>query len=115
MRAGAYENRISILRHVVTQSYSGFQDENWQLSTQTRANVHNTSGNRVDENNAIFYDYTKTFTVHKYVNIDEFDIIKYNDKYYRILSIDEDRHLNQKVIVAELLEDQKISYSYMNV
>ena len=114
MRAGAFEYRIEIYRHAVTQSYSGFQDEVWQLLTTTRANVVQTSGNRVDENNAIFYDYSKTFTVHKYVNVDEFDLVKFKGKYYRILSIDEDRHLNQKVLMTELVEDQNISYSYIN-
>lgn len=103
MRAGGYEDRIKILKHTVVQSASGEQQISYEVIRTTRANVHQTSGNRTDQNSEVFYEYMKTFTVHKYVEVDEFDRIEYKGKQYRILSIDEDRHLNQKVITTELV------------
>ncbi len=105
MRAGAYENIIKILKHSVIQTASGQQKESWEVIKQTRANVRQTSGNRTDQNNEVFYEYMKTFIVHKFVEVDEFDRIEYNGKQYRILSIDEDRHLNQKTIMTELVNE----------
>ena len=105
MRAGAYENIITILKHSVTQSVSGEQQESWTGNKTTRANVVQTGGNRTDQNNEVFYEYMKTFIVHKYVNVDEFDRIQFKNHQYRILSIDEDRHLNQKTIMTELVNE----------
>ena len=105
MRAGAYEHIISIMKHKVSQSESGEQREYWDKGMTTRAALQSNSGARTDSNNEIFYEYTKTFVVHRYVDVDEFDRICYKCRYYRILSIDEDRHLNQKTIVAELVNE----------
>ena len=105
MRAGGYEDRIDILKHKVSQSDSGEQKEYWDKSYSTRANVTQTSGNRTDPNNEVFYEYMKTFIVHRYVDVDEFDRILFKCRLYRILSIAEDRHLNQKTIVTELINE----------
>jgi len=80
MRAGGYEDRIKILKHTVVQSASGEQQISYEVIRTTRANVHQTSGNRTDQNSEVFYEYMKTFTVHKYVEVDEFDRIEYKGK-----------------------------------
>ena len=62
-------------------------------------------GTREIQNNEIFYDYSKTFIVRMYVDVLDTDRIKYDDKYYRVISIEPDLHLQQKTILAELVNE----------
>ncbi len=62
-------------------------------------------GTREILNNEIFYDYSKTFVVRIYVDVLDTDRIKYCDKYYRVISIEPDWHLQQKTILAELVNE----------
>ena len=62
-------------------------------------------GTREIQNNEIFYDYSKTFVVRMYVDMLDTDRIKYGDKYYRVISIEPDLHLQQKTILAELVNE----------
>lgn len=105
MRAGAFNEVIRIMRHHVEQSDSGEQQEQWVVGPMTRANVKQTSGARTEPNKEVFYEYMKTFIIHYYVNVDDFDRILYKGKQYRILSIDEDRLANHKSIMTELVNE----------
>ena len=48
-------------------------------------------GNRTIQNNEIFYDYSKVFTVRTYVDILDSDRIKYGNRFYRVVSIEPDK------------------------
>lgn len=105
MRAGAYENKIRILKHVVERTESGSQEEFWKPDVYTRASLDYHTGSRTDDNHEVFYEYTITFIVHRYVKVEEFDRIMFNNKQYRILSIVDDRHGNHKTIETELVNE----------
>jgi head-tail adaptor len=103
MRAGQLTELITILRHNVVVNEYGEQRDTYTSIGTTRANVEPLSGGRADVNSEIFYEHTYRFTIRKYVNIGDFDHIMWNNKEYRVLNIDDDRYLNQKVVNAELI------------
>ncbi len=103
MRAGILTELVTILRHSVRQNEFGEQVDTYVPSSTTRANIVPLSGSRTDVNSEIFYEHTYRFTIRKYVNVAEFDHILWKNKEYRILNIDEDNYLNQKVLNAELI------------
>lgn len=70
-----------------------------------RSQVTYQNGNRVDENNELFFAYQVTFTVRIYHKIDELDRVVYNDKNYRILSIEENDELQLKNLRCELINE----------
>ena len=55
--------------------------------------------------NIDLYPYRKIFEVHQYVDVKETDIIHWDGKKYRILSIDLDRNQMKKVIMTELIDE----------
>ena len=61
--------------------------------------------NRSVQVNEVFYDQTKVFIVRRYVDIDENCRIKYQDKFYRIISIDSNREQNQKTIICDRVNE----------
>ena len=103
MRAGQLTDLITILRHSVRQNDFGEQFDTYIPTSTTRANVEPLSGRRADVNSEIFYEHTYRFTIRRYVNVSDFDHIKWKDNEYRILNIDDDNYLNQKVLIAELV------------
>lgn len=77
----------------------------WEKLNTIRCGVKNNGGGRTIENNEIFYPYTKEFIVRYYHNIAETMRIKYNDKFYRILSIEPNVYYNDKIIIAEQINE----------
>ena len=106
MRAGMLEDTIKILKLTSSRSEFGAQVDTYtEPKNTTRAGVIENSGNRMDANYETYYEYSKKFYVRRYVDVDEFDRILYRGKQWRILSISDDRHLNQKIITAELVNE----------
>ena len=70
------------------QSDYGDISTSYQLVHTTRANVEHRLGDRKIQNEEIFYDYSKTFTVRYYVDVLDTDRIKYGNKFYRVISIE---------------------------
>lgn len=107
-RAGILQEIIDIYKAHTSISDYNAQDTDYIKSYTTRANVRYDHGNRIDENGEIFYEYDKTFIVRYYVPVTEFDFIKWNGKFYRVLSIDKDRLLQQQTIRVELVNDNEL-------
>lgn len=106
MRAGLLNEVIKILSPQYTINEFGEKIQNYIVSYSTRARVEHVSGNRSNENNEIFYSYNKTFTVRSYVPVNEYDLVEYNNKRYRIISIDNRiKAYNDKLIITELIND----------
>lgn len=106
IRAGLLKEVIEILSPTSKVNEYGEKVQTYEKTYETRARVDHNSGNRVNENNEIFYSYQKTFYVRSYVPVTEFDIVKYNDKKYRIITIDNRiKEYNDKLIITELIND----------
>lgn len=72
------------------QSDYGDISTSYQMVHSTRAKVEHSLGKRTIQNEEIFYDYSKTFTVRIYVDVLDTDRIKYGNKFYRVISIEPD-------------------------
>jgi hypothetical protein len=75
------------------------------LKYSTKARLVHNGGNRVIENNEVFFSHSKTFQVRDYVPVDDYDRIKWDNKYYRILNIEPDKERMNKTIQGELIDD----------
>lgn len=105
-RAGLLQEIIRIYSPTSTVNEYGEKVQTYVKTYETRARVLHDNGTRTTENNEIFYSYQKTFNVRSYVPVTEFDQIEYNDKRYRILSIeDRVKTSNDKLIITELIND----------
>ena len=101
MQAGILKERIQVQRPTVRTDEYGANVIEYNNIINTRAAATNKSGNRAK----IVYNYIKSFTVRYYHNIQENDIIIWNNKKYRITDIDEVRDKQYKIINTELIND----------
>lgn len=105
MRAGQLTEKITLQEATISTNSYGANDLVWNDVITTRANVIYTNGNRINDTNEITFAYTVTFVIRSYHKINERMRILYNDKLYRILSIEENRHLQQQKIITELINE----------
>lgn len=109
MWAGILNKKIYIYRSVNTRNDFGEEVEAYYEYSSTRAGVSHQSTSRTVINSEIQYPYTKFFVVRKYVDLTENDLIKFDGKYYRVLSIeDNDQLQNKRVDVERILEEVNI-------
>lgn len=105
MRCGLLNEKIDIYRPISNQNEFGEIVQEYRPWYCTRSRIVSNGGSRTLLNNEIFYPYRKIFEVHQYVDVKETDIIHYDNKKYRILSIDLDRSQMKKVIMTELIDE----------
>ena len=105
MWAGLLNEKIEIYSPSSTRNSFGEQVDEMVLSYTTRAKVGHISGSRSVIDYEIQVPYQKNFVMRIYVPITEVDWIKYKGKFYRILSIEEDIQVQQKVIITELVNE----------
>ena len=104
-RAGLLDEMIEIKRIVVTVNRYGERIENYNTYIKTRANVINDGGNKSVINNEIFNSYSKTFQVRYYVDVKDTDIIVWQKREYRIISVEKRRNENDILIKTELINE----------
>lgn len=106
MRAGLLTKRIEIYRINVAVNEYGEKIKDERLLTSCRANIVYNNGNRsLDVNSEINFNYSYSFEVYSHINVNENDIIHHDGKRYRILSIENRRFENRKIIRTELINE----------
>lgn len=105
MQAGRLTETIEIHNPQFNINEFGEQTEQYMYHCTTRAQVIHNSGNRTISNDEILHDYTKTFKIRRYIKISDISLILYNNKKYRVLSIEDNRHTNEKTVIAELINE----------
>ena len=105
MRAGLLTESIEIYEKTLVRNDYGEESENWVLKYSTKARLVHDGGGRVIQNDEVFYTHAKTFQVRSYVPVRDYDRIKWNGNYYRILNIEIDKRINNITIKAELIDD----------
>ena len=105
MNAGHLTEKIEILRKAITVNEYSEEVKKWNVIYTTRAALLHKSATKSVENNELRTAYTKEFTVWLYVDIDEFDRIKWNNKLYTVLDITPNKANNNKIITVELLNE----------
>ena len=103
--AGQFNEIIEIWSTFITKNEFGEQENEFNFRNQARAKVKFDSGERLIENNEIFYSYVRTFVVRDYVDVKEFDRIKYKKQFYRILNIQPIHNDRTLVIQTELINE----------
>lgn len=105
-RAGLLTKPIKILAPQTKINEFGEQVQQYIEKYKTRARVLHDSGTRTTENGEIFYPYQKTFNVRSYVPITEIDLIEFEDKKYRVITIENRIETNNdKLVITELVND----------
>ena len=105
MNAGLLKNIIVIQYENFLINPYGEKTGIWENKFTTRARIINDSGNRNLENEEIVFNYYKTFQMRSYVPITEDDRIKWDEKYYRVLTIEHRKDLNDIIVKTELINE----------
>ena len=104
MDAGNLNEPISVYYSYISKNVFGEEEDTLKHKFDTRACVWHRSGGRRLTNDSLVYDYSKTIQVRYYVDIDDFDIIKWEGKYYRILDIEPNKRDMCKTINIEEIQ-----------
>lgn len=105
MIAGRLNEVIKVYNVETTVNDYGERIEDYVLSMTTRARVDFNSGSRTNENDEIVYNYQKTFNVRSYVPVTDTSHIEWQEKMYRVLSVEKRREYNDIVVIAELINE----------
>ena len=106
MEAGLLKDKILFQRQTVTADEYGHEVTTYTDAFETRADVVWNNGNRIVSNEEIFYENTVSFIVRYYSPVEDTMRIKYQDKLYRIISINPDKEIYyRKIIIAELINE----------
>ena len=105
MFAGLLKEKIEVLKYVKTTNDYGETIDTLHKEYECRAKVIRASGARQVINHEIQYPYNKTFVIRIHVPIHEDNFIRWQNKLYRILSIDRDRDMQQTVVQTEIVNE----------
>lgn len=101
---------LSEIIYIKSRTYddnNGFNEqvEKYVDYLKCRAQVKYSSGKREIYNNELVVAYSPTFVIRKHYKIDETMKIFYNDKVYRIVSIEPDSKKQCQYIITELINE----------
>lgn len=87
-----------------TTDYGIYADDLTYVYT-TRAGYRYDNQQRIVENDEIYYPINITFYVRAYVPVENDSVIKWDNKYWRVISALKDKYYNNIVINAELINE----------
>jgi SPP1 family predicted phage head-tail adaptor len=105
MQAGLLRDIIEIEKVIITKDTYGSDIETYEYYLKTKAQVIYSSGNRNITNSEVVYNYNTTFVIRYYIEITESMRIKFGGRYYRILSIENNKQFQQKTVITELINE----------
>lgn len=105
MRAGLLTEIITIRRATTQQNEYGEREEVWANHYTTKARIVWKSGNLVLENGEIRHSTDFTCELWDYVDVKETDLILWNEKTYRIISMYHDKPQQKIIMQLELVND----------
>lgn len=111
MKAADLKERIKIYRLYTTSTVYGDTHDEYKFNYSCRACVNYASGNRIIQNDTIFYSVDREFIVRSYVPVKDTDIIVWNDEQWRILRIDNSKLLNDIIIKTTKIEGDNIIFT----
>lgn len=102
---GKFDEIIEIWSTYNTKNEFGEEEHEYNFRNFAKAHVRYDSGERLIENNEVIYTYVRRFEIADYVDVDEYDRIKYKHKFYRILNIQPIKKDRILIIQCELIND----------
>lgn len=103
--AGALTERLTFYKIIETQSASGYKSTQEQFLFSCRAERTKTKENYVIDAGELFHSNELTFRLRKRKEIEETNIVVYEDGKYRITSIDRYPRENEMVIKIERINE----------
>lgn len=103
--AGIFNEPIEIYKFFTEKNKYGEDVTVREKVFSTRAKVGHIGGSRSVINNEIQVPYMKNFVVRIYAPVFDDSYIKYRGKFYRVESIDEDKEMQQKVVITQLVNE----------
>lgn len=103
--AGLFNEPIEVYKFFTEKNEYGEEITIRNKVFSTRAKVGHIGGSRTVINSEIQTPYMKNFVVRIYVPVFDDSFIKYNGKFWRVTSIDEDKELQQKVVITEIVNE----------
>lgn len=103
MRAGLLNKVVTILEPVTINSEYGGAETKYESTKNTKARVVFNNGERLVDNSEIYHSYTISFEIRNYHKVNEDMRIKYKDKQYRILSVEE--QVQSLILKCELVNE----------
>lgn len=106
MLAGKLNEIITIEElQIIKNEYGEEQTDRYAPKIRTRAEVRYNNGNRITDNNEIFFAYDVTFIIRIYHNITELDRVIYDNQPYRILAIEKNKQYQLLNLKCELINE----------
>ncbi len=106
MLSGLLNEQIKIKREQRTvNAFGELVGDGFVILAETRAKVEDMGGGRKESNNEIQYLYMKNFIVRSYVPVDDDDVVEFQNKDYRVLSVERRREHNDIKIKTELINN----------
>jgi len=105
MKAGNYNEVITFLVPELSKNEFGEKVQEYTPLYTTRAFVAYDTGSRFIVNSEVFNQYSKTFTVHDYLEINEKMLILYDDKKWIINAINHLKPTKELVISTTLYNE----------
>lgn len=105
MWAGLRNEVVDIMRYTNAPNEYGEIVKTLTKEYTLRAKVNHLSGSRTVRNDEIQYPYNKTFVMRYNAPITEDNLIRWQNKLWRVQSIDNDRDMKQLVVVTEIVNE----------
>lgn len=105
MWAGLRNESIDIMRYSNQANEYGEIVKTLVKEYTTRAKVVHLSGSRTVRNDEIQYPYNKTFVLRWKSPITEDNLIRWQGKLWRVMSIDNDKDMMQTVVITEIVNE----------
>lgn len=105
MQAGLLKDIIEFeQRELITNEFNE-QMIVYKPCLTTKAQVIYSDGSRAIENDEMVFNYSPIFNIRYYHNVNETMRIKFNNQYYRIVSIQPFKQYQYKRIITELINE----------
>lgn len=104
-KRGQLNEFIEIWQSYITNNEYNEQVNEFNFKNRARCKVRYDKGERLIENNEIFYSYVRTFIVDDFVDVTNFNRIKYKGEFYQIQNIQPIKKDRILIIQASLIND----------
>lgn len=101
--AGLFNEQVDIMKYTPSTNEYGEVTRTLVKEYTLRAKVIHLSGSRTLRNDEVQIPYSKTFVLRYHAPIREDNLIRWDDKLWRVQSIDHDRNLQQVVVITEIV------------
>lgn len=105
MNSALLKDKITIYKLVTYKTPYGTIESHYMIKCAERAHVIFNSESQVVSEGEIWYPVNRTFIVRAYVPVIETDLIEFEGKRYKILSINKNKYYNDIEIITTLKND----------